>query len=51
MAPWPNHLGGVAAGRRPEFIEMMQVGLSRKSGSTRLVGRQAAASITKHHLL
>ena len=35
----PNYLAGVGAGRTPEFIEMMQVGLSRKSGSARLVGR------------
>ena len=35
----PNHLAGVGAGRSPEFIEMMQVGLSHKSGSARFVGR------------
>ena len=34
-----NHLAGVGAGRAPDFIEMMQVGVSLKSGSARLVGR------------
>ena len=30
----PNHqLAGVAAGRTPEFIEMMQVGVNHNSGS------------------
>jgi len=35
----PNQLAGVAAGRTPLFIEMMQVGLSRCSGSARLLSR------------
>ncbi len=26
---WPNSVAGVGAGRTPEFMEMMQVGLSR----------------------
>ena len=30
-----NYLAGVGAGRTPEFIEMMQVGESLKSGSAR----------------
>jgi hypothetical protein len=34
-----NQIAGVVAGRLPEFIEMMRVVLSRKSGSTRLCGR------------
>ena len=38
----PNKLAGVGAGRTPEFIEMMQVGASRGSGSVRLAGRYAA---------
>ena len=32
----PNHLAGLVAGRTPEFIEMMEVGHSSISGSTRL---------------
>ena len=28
----PNHLAGVGAGRIPEFIEMIHVGLSPGSG-------------------
>ncbi len=35
----PNYLAGVGAGRSPEFIEMMQVGVSYKSDSARLMGR------------
>ena len=38
MTP-PNYFAGVAAGRLPEIIEMMQVGASRRSGSARLWGR------------
>ena len=34
-----NYLAGVGAGRTPEFIEMMQVGASRGSGSAQLWGR------------
>jgi len=34
-----NHLAGVGAGRAPDFIEMMQVGVSLKCGSARLVNR------------
>ena len=34
-----NYLAGVGAGLVPEFIEMMQVGLSCWSGSARLGGR------------
>ena len=41
----PNHLAGVAAGWTPEFIEMMQVGASCKSGSARLVGRCAPTHV------
>jgi len=39
MDVWPNQLAGVAAGRMPEFIEMMQAVENHKSGSARLVGR------------
>jgi len=39
ITEWPNYLTGVGAGRIPGFIEMMQVCLSHKSGSARLVGR------------
>jgi hypothetical protein len=39
MTMWSNPLAGVGAGRTLEFIEMMQVGVSYKSGSARLVGR------------
>jgi hypothetical protein len=35
----PNKIAGVAAGWTPEFIEMMQVGVSCISGSARLWGR------------
>jgi hypothetical protein len=35
----PNLLARVGAGRKPEFIEMMQVGVSFNSGSARLAGR------------
>jgi hypothetical protein len=31
----PNLVAGVAAGRMPEFIEMMQAGSRHRSGSTR----------------
>ncbi len=34
-----NHLAGVAAGCKPEFIEMMQVGASPRSGSAQFWGR------------
>ena len=34
----PNHLAGVGARRTFKFFEMMQVGLSHKSGSARLAG-------------
>lgn len=37
----PNQLAGVGAVRTFEFIEMMQVGVSHKSGSARLCGRSA----------
>jgi hypothetical protein len=30
----PNLIAGVGAGQTPEFIGMMQVGVSRGSGST-----------------
>jgi hypothetical protein len=30
------HFAGVAAGRTPEFIEMMRVGVSRSSGSAQI---------------
>jgi hypothetical protein len=39
MTMWPNKIAGAVAGRAPEFIEMMQVGVSRSSGSARLMGR------------
>ena len=39
MSQSPTQLAGVGAGRTPEFIEMMQVGVSRNSGSARLAGR------------
>ncbi len=39
MTMWPNYLAGIGAGRKPEFIEMMQVGVSLGSGSARLVWR------------
>jgi hypothetical protein len=35
----PNQFARTAAGRPPEFIEMMQVGVGHKSGSARLWGR------------
>jgi hypothetical protein len=35
----PNPLAGVGAGRIPEIIEVIQVGVSHKSGSARLGGR------------
>jgi len=35
----PNPFAGVAAGRMPEFIEMMQAVLDHKVGATRLMGR------------
>jgi hypothetical protein len=35
----PPNIAGVFAGRTPEFIEMIQVGPSHKSGSARLWGR------------
>lgn len=35
----PNPLAGAIAGRKPEFIEMMQVDASHKSGPARLVNR------------
>jgi len=35
----PNYLGGVVAGQKPEFIEMMHVGNGCWSGSARLAGR------------
>lgn len=38
---WPNPIAGVAAGRMPEFVEMIQVGPSHSSGSVRLYGRYA----------
>jgi hypothetical protein len=31
-----DHVAGVGAGRVPEFIEMKRVGLSHRSGSTRV---------------
>jgi hypothetical protein len=34
-----NHLAGVGAGRAPDFIEMMQVGVSLKSGAAQFMGR------------
>jgi hypothetical protein len=33
----PDEIARVAAGRTPEFIEMLQAGLGRWSGSARLV--------------
>jgi len=39
MILMPTSIAGVAAGRMPEFIEMMQVGRGHKSGSARLRGR------------
>ena len=39
MVKLSNYLAGVGAGRKPEFIEMMQVGVSHNSGSARLAGR------------
>ena len=39
MTMRPNYLAGVGAGRKPEFIKMMQVGVSRGSGSARLESR------------
>lgn len=38
----PNPLTGAAAGRSPAFIEMMQGGVGRRSGSARLWDRYAA---------
>jgi hypothetical protein len=35
----PNKLAGVIAGRTPEIIKMMQAGVSRESGSARVVAR------------
>jgi hypothetical protein len=35
----PNPFDGVAAGRTPEFMEMMQVGVGHRSDSARLMGR------------
>jgi len=34
-----NYLAGVVAGRTPQIIGMMQVGVSYTSGSARLAGR------------
>jgi hypothetical protein len=34
--PWPNPLAGAIAGRKPELIEVMQVGQSNTSGSVRV---------------
>ena len=34
-----NHVSEVGAGRIPEFLEMMQTGVSDRSGSARLLGR------------
>lgn len=36
---WLNQLARAAAGCKPEFIKMMQVGVSHRPGSARLVGR------------
>jgi hypothetical protein len=38
--PVPNQFAGVAAGRPPEFIEMMQVGRSHDPGLARFWGRR-----------
>jgi len=35
----PNKISGVVAGRTPDFIEMIQVVLSRKSGAAQFWGR------------
>lgn len=39
MTKWPNIIAGAIVGRTPENIEMIQVGVSRGSGSTSLVER------------
>jgi hypothetical protein len=39
MKQWRNLTAGVGAGCTPEFIEMMQVRRSHKSGSARILGR------------
>ena len=39
MTVAPNHIPGIAADLKPEFIKMMQVGVSHRPGSARLVGR------------
>jgi hypothetical protein len=39
MKLWPNKLAGVVAGRKSEFIEMMQVDHGCWSGAARLVNR------------
>jgi hypothetical protein len=35
----PNQFSGAVAGRAPDFIEMIQVGLSRKFGAAQFWGR------------
>jgi hypothetical protein len=42
----PNKLAGVAAGRTPEFIEMMQVGVCHNSGSVRLRGQASVRQLS-----
>jgi hypothetical protein len=44
----PNPLAGVVAGCMPEFIEMMQVGISHESGGS-LHGRYT--SLSNRHAL
>jgi hypothetical protein len=39
LTPQPNPFAEAAAGRAPEFIEMMQVGRIRSSDPARLWGR------------
>jgi hypothetical protein len=36
MTVAPNHIPGIAADLKPEFIKMMQVGQSRSSDLTRM---------------
>jgi len=36
---WPNQFSGAVAGCTPEFIEMIQVVLSERSGAAQFMGR------------
>lgn len=51
MKARPNYLARVGAGRTPEFIEMIQVAVSHKSGSARLVNRYTHKTMKRTFLL